>query len=152
MVRNVLSNRIEIICDIHKGLYFFHYKEQHEALLTSKIFVFRLTMTWTRLIHCKNLCPSCIRPGFFMLLSIARFLPILRLFILFSLTIGAKNLFPTAVFMQRAGNKSITLLRLSRSGRSKPSTRWQGWFWLTIQVGSELLRECNQIMLCFWHA
>ena len=70
----------------------------------------------------------------------------------FSFTIRAKDLFPAAVFMQKAGTKSITSLRLSRRWRCSKSTRWQGWFKLTIQIGSELLRKSNQIMLCFWPA
>ena len=149
MVRNVLSNKIEITCGIHEGLYFFPYKNHHESLAASRIFVFCLTMTQTRLIHCSNLYSSCIGPGFLALLSIAGFLLTLRPFVAFSFTIGAKDLFPTTVFMRRAGNRSIALLRLSRSRKCKTSTRWQGWFRLTIQVGSELLCEGNQIMLCF---
>ncbi len=123
MVRNVFSNKIEITCGIHESLYFLPYKNHYESLSASKVFVLCLTMTWTRLIHCSNLCSSCIGPSFFALLSIEVFLPILHLFVAFSFTMGAKDLLPTAVFMQRAGNKSITLLRLSRSGRCRTSTR-----------------------------
>ncbi len=152
MVRNVFSNKIEITYGIHEILYFLPQKNQHESLSAIRVFVFRLTMTRTRLIHYCNLCSRCIGPGPFALLSIARFLPTLRLFVAFSFTIGAKDLFPAAVFMRRAGNKSITLLRLGKSRRYRTRTRLQGWFGLTIQIGSELLRKGNQIMLCFWHA
>ncbi len=151
MVRNVLLNKIEITFGIHEGQYFLPYKNHHELLSASKIFALRLTMTRTKLIHCSNLCPRCIGPGFFALLSIVWFLATLRLFVAFSLIIGEKDLFSTAVFMRIAGNKSITLLRLSRSGKYRTSTRWQGWFELTIQVGSEFFCEGNQIMLSFWH-
>ncbi len=151
MVRNVFSNKIEITCGIQEGLYFLSHKTHHESLSTSLVFLFRLTMTRTRLIHHSNLCSSCIGPGFFVLLSIARFLPTLRLFVAFSFTIGAKDLFPAVVFLQRASGRSISLLRLSRSGRCEASTRWQGWFGLTIEVGLELFRKSNQIMLSFWH-
>ena len=123
MVRNISSNKIEITCDIYEGLYFIPYKNHHESLSPSKIFVFRLTMTWTRLIQCSNLCSSCIGPGFFALLTIAGFLLTLHLFVTFSFTIVAKDLFSTAVFLQRAGNKSITLLKLSRSRKCRTSTR-----------------------------
>ncbi len=116
-----------------------------------RILVFCLTMIRTRLIDCGNLCSKSIRPGPFALLSIARFLRKLRLFVAFFFTIGAKNLFLAAVFIRRAGNKSITLLKLSRSRRCRTCTCWQGWFGLTIQVRSELLRKGNHIMLCFWH-
>ncbi len=117
-------------------------------------------MTRTILIHYGNLgsscigssCigSSCIRPGPFALLSIARFLQTLRLFVAFSFTIGGKVLFPVAVFIRKAGNMSITSLRLSRSRSCRTRTHWQGWFGLTIQVGSELLCKGNQIILCFW--
>ena len=126
MVYNVLLNKIEITCGIHKDLYFLPCKNHHESLLASKIFVFRLTMTQTRLIHFSNLCSSCIGPGFFALISIAGFLLILRLFVAFSFIIGAKDLFPTDVLMRRVGNRSIILLRLNRSGKCMISTRWQG--------------------------
>ncbi len=152
MVHNVLLNKIEIACGIHKGLYFLPYKKYHKSLSASRIFVFCLTITWTRLIHCNNLCSSCIGPGFLTLLSIAGFLPTLHLFVAFFFTIRAKDLFPTAVFMREAGTKSITSLRLSRKRKCRTSTCWQGWFRLTIQVGSKFLRECKQIMLCFWNA
>ncbi len=152
MVRNVFSNKIEITCGIHEGLYFLSHKNHHESLSASRVFLFHLTMTRTRLIHRRNLCSSCIGPGPFALLSIARFLPTLSLFVAFSFTIGAKNLFPAAFFIQRAGGRSITSPRLSGSGRCSTSTRRQRWFGLTIEVGSELLRKSNQIMLCFWHA
>ncbi len=115
IVRNVFLNKIEITCGIHESLYFLPHKNQHESLSASKVFVFYLTMTQTRLIHHGNLCSSCIGPGPFALLSIARLLPTLRLFVAFSFTIRAKNLFPAAVFMRRAGNKSINSLKLSRS-------------------------------------
>ncbi len=151
MVRNVFSNKIKITCGIYKSLYFLSHKDHHESLSASRILVFRLTMTRTRLIHYGNLCSSYTRPGSFALLSIARFFPTLRLFVAFSFTIGAKDLFPAAVFMRRAGNNSIILFMLSRSGKRRTRTRWQGWFELTIQVGSELLCKGNQIMLCFWH-
>ncbi len=152
MVRNVFSNKIEITCGIHEGLYFLSHKNHHESLSASRVFFFRLTMTRSRLIHRSNLCSSCIGPGPFALLSIARFLPILHLFVAFYFTIGAKNLFPSAVLMGRAGNKSITSPRLSRNGRCRTKTRWRRWFRLTIQVGSELRYKGNQIMLCSWHA
>ncbi len=152
MVCNVFSNKIEITCGIHESLYFLPHKNHHESLSASRILVFRLTMTRTKLIHYGNLGSSRTGPGPFALLSITRFLPSLRLFVVFSFTIRAKNLFPAAVFMRRAGNKSITLPRLSRSGRCRTRTRWQRWFGLTIQVGSELLCKGNQIMLCSWHA
>ncbi len=132
MVRKVFSNKIEITYGIHEDLYFLPYKNHHESLSASKIFVFRLTITQTGLIHCRNLCSNCIGPGFFALLSIARFLPTLRLFMAFSFTIGAKDFFSTAVFMQRASNKSITLSRLRRSRRCRMSIRWQRLFGLTI--------------------
>ncbi len=132
MVRNVLLNNIEITCGIHEGLYLLSYKNYHESLSASKIFVFCQKMTWTRLIHCSNLCSNFIEHGFFALLSIAGFLPTLRLLVAFSFTIRAKDLFFTTVFMRRAGNKSITLLRLSRIGGCKTSTGWQRWFELTI--------------------
>ncbi len=67
-----------------------HTRTTHESLSTSRIFVFRLTITRTRLIHCSNLCSSCIRPGLFTLLSAARFLLTLRLLVAFYFTIGAK--------------------------------------------------------------
>ncbi len=111
MVRNVFSNKIEITFGIYEGLYFLPHKNKHKSLLTSKLPVLRLTMTRTRLIHYNNLCSSCIAPGPFALLSIVRFLLTLRLFVAFSFTIGAKDLFPTAVFIQIAGNNSITSLR-----------------------------------------
>ncbi len=152
MIRNVFLNKIEITCGIHEDLYFLPYKNYDESLSASRIFLLRLTMPRTRLIHCSNLCSGCIVPGFFALLSIAGFLPTLHFFVVFSFIIGAKDLFPTAVLMRSAGNKRIISLMLSRSGRCKTSTRWQGWFELTIQVGSELLCEGNQITLCFWHA
>ncbi len=152
MVRNFFSNKIEITCGIHESLYFLPYKNHHESSSANRVVVFRLTMIRTRLIHYGNLCSSCIRPGLFALLSIARFLPTLRLLVAFFFTIGAKDLFSAAVFMRRAGNKSITSPRSSRSRRFKTRTRCQGWFGLTIQVGSELLRKGYQIMLCFWHA
>ncbi len=120
--RNVLSNKIEITCGIHKGLYFLLYKNHHESLSASLIFVFRLTVTPTRLIHCSNLCSSCIRPGLFAWLSIAGFRLTFRLFVTFSFTIRAKDLFLTAVFMQRVDDRSTILLRLSRSGRCRTST------------------------------
>ena len=132
MVRNVFSNKIEITCGIHEGLYFLPYKNHHESLSASRILIFCLTMTETRLIHYSNLFSSYIRPGPFALLSIARFLLTLRLFVAFSFTMVAKDLFPAAFFMQKAGNRSITLLRVKRSGRCRTSTRWQGWFKLTI--------------------
>ena len=125
IVRNVLSNKIEITFGIHKGLYFLPYKNYHKSLSMSRIFVLRLTITQTRLSHCSNLCSSCIGPSFFALLSIAGFLLTLRLFEAFSFIIVAKGLFPTAVFMQKVSNKSITPLRLNRSGRCKMNTRWQ---------------------------
>ncbi len=152
MVCNVFSNKIEITCGIHKGLYFLSHKNHHASLSASRVFFFRLTMTWTRLIHRINLCSSCIGPGPFALLSIAGFLPTLRLFVAFSFTIGAKDLFPAVVSIQRAGGRSITSLRLSRSTRCGTSTRRQEWNGLTIKVGSELFCKSNQIMLCFWHA
>ncbi len=117
----------------------------------AEFFIFRLTMTGTRLIHYCSLCSSCIGPGPFALLSKARLLPTLNLFEAF-FTIGAKDFFFAAVFMRRAGNKIITLLKLSKIRRCRTVTRWQGWFGLTIQVESELLRNSNQIMLCFGHA
>ena len=132
MVRNVFSNKIEITCGIHEGLYFLPLKNQHESLSTSKILVFCLTISRTRFIHYSNLCSSCIGPSVPALLSIARFLPTLRLFVTFSFTIRAKNLFLMAVFIQRAGDSSITSLRLSKSGRCRMSMRWQGWFRVTI--------------------
>ncbi len=152
MVCNVFSNKIEITCGIDERRYYLSHKNHHESLSTSRVFLFRLTMTRTRLIHRGNLCSICIGPGPFALLSIARFLPTLRLFVAFSFTIRAKDLFPAAVFLQRARGRSITSLRLSGSRRCRTSTRWQGWFGLTIEVGSELLRKSNQIMLCIWHA
>ncbi len=117
MVRNVFSNKIEITCDIHKGLYFLPPKNYHESLSASRILVLCLIMTRTRLIHYSNLCSSCIGLGSFALLSIAGFLPTLRFFVAFSFTIRAEDLFPAAVFIRRASDKSITLLRLSRSRR-----------------------------------
>ncbi len=152
MVRNVFSNKIENTCGIHEGLYFLSHKNHHESLSASKVFLFRLTMTQTRLIHRSNLCSSCIEPVPFVLLSIAGFLPALRLFVAFSFIIGAKNLYPAVFFIQRAGGRSITLLKLSRSRRCGTITRLQGWFGLTIEVGLDFLRKSNQIMLCFWHA
>ncbi len=113
MVRNVLLDKIEITYGIHQGLYFLTYKKHHESLSVNRIFVLCLTMIQTRLIHCSNLCSSCIGPAFFALFSITLFLPKLCLFVAFSFTIGAKNLFLTAVFMRRVGNKSLILLRLS---------------------------------------
>ncbi len=107
MIRNVFSNKNEITCGIHQGLYCLAKKNHYESLSTSKINLLCLTMTQTRLIYCSNLCSSCIRSGFFALLSIAGFLPTLRLFVIFSFIIGAKDLFSTAVFMQRAGSNSI---------------------------------------------
>ncbi len=152
MVRNVFLNKIKITLGIHKRLYFLSYKNHHESLLASRVFIFCLTMTRTRLIHRSNLWSSCIGPGPFALLSIAGFLPTLRLFVAFSFIIGAKDLFNAVVFIQRAGCRRITLLKLSRSRRCGTSTHWQGWFALTIEVGSELFRKSHQIMLCFWHA
>ncbi len=124
MVCNVLSNKIEITYDIHEGLYFLSHKNHHESLSVSKISVLRLTMTLTRLIYCYNLCSSCIGPDLFALLSIVGFLPTLCLFVAFSLTIGAKNVFPATVSMRRAGNRSITSLRVSRNGECRTSTNW----------------------------
>ncbi len=152
MVRQVFSNRIEITCVIYESLFFLPYKNLHEPLSSSRIIVLRPKMTLTRVIHCSNLYSRCIGPGFFALLSITGFLPTLRLFVAFSFTIGANDLFSAAVFMWKVGNKSIILLRLRRSGRCRAITYWQRWFRLTIQVGLELLRESNQIMLCFWNA
>ncbi len=152
IVCNVFSNKIEIICGIHKGLYFLPYKNYQESLSASRILVLCLTMTQTRLIHCSNLCSSCIGSGFFALLSIAGFLLILRFFVTFFFTIGAKNLFSTGVLMRKAGDRSINLLKSSKNVKCRASTRLLGWFRLTIQVESELLYESNQIMLCFWHA
>ena len=122
IVRNVVLNKIEITCGIHEGLYFLLYKNHHESLSASKIFVFRLTLTWTRLIHCSNSCSRCIGPGFSSLFIIAGFLPTFRLFVAFSSTIRAKDLFPTTVLIRRAGNRSITLHRLSRSGKCRMNT------------------------------
>ncbi len=99
MVRNVFSNKIEITCGIHEGLYFLAPKNYHELLSESRILVFRLTMTGTRLINYENLYSSCIRPGHFAFFSIARFLPTFSLFVTFSFTIGETEFFPTAVFM-----------------------------------------------------
>ncbi len=152
MVRNVFSNKIETTCGIHERLYFFSHKNHHESLSASRVFLFCLTMTRTRLIHRRTLCSSCIGPGPFALLSIVGFLLTLRLFVAFSFTIGAKDLFPSVFFIQRAGCRSINSLRLSRSRKCGTSTRWQGWFGLTIEVGSELLCKSNQIMICFLHA
>ncbi len=152
MVRKVFSNKIEITCGIHESLYFLPHKNHHESLSASRILVFCLTMTRTRLIHHGNLCSSCTWPGSFPLLRIARFLLTLRLFVAFSFKVGAKDLFPAALFMRRAGNKSIILPRLSTSGKCSTKTRWQRWFGLTIQVRSELLYKSKQIMLCSWHA
>ncbi len=132
IVCNVFSNKIEITCGIHEGLYFLPHNNHHESLLASRILVLRLTITQTRLIHYSNLCSSCIGPGPFALLRIARFLPTLRLFVAFSFTIGAKDLFSAAILIRKAGDRSITLLRLSKSGRCRTSTRWQRWFGLTI--------------------
>ena len=91
MVCNVLSNKIEITRSIHKGLYFLPYKNHHESLLASEIFVFCLTMTQTRLIYYSQLCSGCIGLGLFALLSIARFLSTLRLFVTFSFIKRAKT-------------------------------------------------------------
>ncbi len=71
------------------------------------------------------------------------------LFVVFSFTIW---FFSTAVCIWRAGNMTITLLRLRKNGKCKTSTRWQWLFRLTIHVGFDLLYEGNQIMLSFWHA
>ncbi len=152
MVCNVFSNKIEITCSIHKGLYFMLYKNHHESLKASRILVFRLTMTWSRLIHCSNLRSSYVGPGLFALLSIAGFFLILRLFVAFSFTIGAKDLFSMAVHMRKVGDMSITLLKLSRSIKCRTNTYWQCWIGLTIQVESEFPRESNQIMLHFWYS
>ncbi len=132
MVHNVLSNKIEITCGIHEALYFIPHKNHHESLSASRILVVRLTIIPLRLIYCCNICSSYVGPGFFTLLSIARFLPTLRFFVAFSFTIGAKDLCSSAVFMQRAGGMSINLLRLSWCWRCRMSTHWQGWFGLTI--------------------
>ena len=83
MVRNVFLNKIEITCDIHESLYFLPHKNHNESLSMSRILVFRLTMTRTRLIHYRNLRSRCIGPGPFPLLSIVRFLLTLRLFVAF---------------------------------------------------------------------
>ena len=99
MVRNVFSNKIEITCGIHEGLYFLLYKNHHESSSVCRTFVLFLTMTSIRLIHFSNLYSSCIGPGFFALLCIAEFLSTLRFFVVFSFTIGAKDLFPTSIFM-----------------------------------------------------
>ncbi len=151
MVRNDFSNKIKITCNIHESLYFLPHKNHHESLSASRILLFHLMITQTRLIHHSNLCSSCIGPGPSALLRIAGFLPKLCLFVAFSFTIGVKDPFSAAVSMRRADNKSVTLLKLSRSGRCRTRTRWQGLFGLTILVRSELLRKGNQIMLCFWH-
>ncbi len=143
MVHNVFSNKIEITCGIHEGLYFFLYKNHHESSSVCRTFVLFLTMTSIRLIHFSNLYSSCIGPGFFALLCIAEFLPTLRFFVVFSFTIRAKDLFLTSIFMWRAGNKSTTLLKLSRNRSYKRNTCWQEWFWLTIQVALELFCEGN---------
>ncbi len=126
MVCNVLSNTIEIICSIYKGLYFLLNKNHQKSLSVSRIFVFCLTMTQTRLIYCSNLYSNSIGPGLFALLSIAGFLPTLHLFVAFSFTMGAKDHFSTDVLMRKAGDRSITSLRLSRNRRCRTSTRWQG--------------------------
>ena len=152
MVRNVFLNEIEITCGLHESLYFFSHKNHHESLSTSRILVLCWTMTQTRLIHYSNLCSSYIGPSRFALLSIARFLSTLRFFVDFFFTIGAKDLFSMAFLLPRASHRSITSLRLSKSGRCRTSTYWPGWFRLTILVGSELLCKGSQIMLCFWHA
>ena len=152
MLRNIFSNKIEITCGIHESLYILPHKNHHESLSVSMILVFCLTMTWIRLIHYSDLCSSYIGPGLFVLLSIARFLLTFRLFVVFSFTIGAKNLFFPTVFTRWADGRSITLLRLSRMRRCRTSTRWQRWFRLTIKVGSELLCNGNQTILCFWYA
>ncbi len=99
MVCNVFSNKIVITCGIDERLYFLSHKNHHESLSASRVFLFRLTMTQTILIHRSNLCSSCIGPGPFALLSIARFLLTLRLFVAFSFTIGAKGPFPAALFI-----------------------------------------------------
>ncbi len=132
IVHNVFLNKIEITCDIYECLYFLPDKNHHESLSVSRILVLRQTMIQTRLTHNSNLCSSRIWPGPFPLLSIARFLPTLRLFVVFSFIIGAKDLNSAAVFIQRAGDRSIALLRLNRSGRCKTSTCWQGWLELMI--------------------
>ena len=150
-VRKVFLNKIEITRGIHKGLHFLPYKNYHESLSARKIFLLRLTITQTRLIHYSKLYSSCIEPGLFALLSIAVFLPTLRLYVV-SFTLEAKNLFPTALLMRRAGDRSINSLRLSRNRSCRTRTRWQRCFRLTIQVGSELLCKGNQIMFCFWYA
>ena len=132
MVRNDFSNKIEITCSIQESLYFLPHKNHHESLSASRILLFCLTMTQTRLIHHDNLCSSCIWPGPIMLLKIAGFLLTLRLLVAFSFTIGVKDPFPAAVSIRRADNKSIILLSLSRSGSCWTSTRWQRLIELTI--------------------
>ncbi len=111
MLRSVFSNKIEIICGIHESLYFLSHKSHHDSLSASRVLLFRLTRSQTRLIHRSNLCSSYIGPLPFALLSIAGFLPTLRLFVAFSFTIGAKDLF-LAVFF-----RNITLLKLSSVGQ-----------------------------------
>ena len=149
MVCNFFSNMIEIICCLNKGLFFLPHKNNHESLSANRIFVLCLTMTQTRFILCCNLCFSCIKLGLFVLLSIAGFLSTLLLFVALFFTIWAKELFPTAFLMQIASNRSITLLRWSRTERRKTSICWQEWFRLTIHVGSELLCKGNHLMLFF---
>ncbi len=125
MVHIVYSNKIEITCGIHKGLYFLLYKNHSKSLSASKIFILRLTMTRTKPIHCSNLYSRCIGAGLFALLSIAGFLPTLRLFVAFSFTIRAKDFFSTAVLMQRASDMSITSLKWSQNTRCRTSMYWQ---------------------------
>ncbi len=125
MVRNIFLNKIETTCSIQESLYFLPHKDYHESLSASKILVFRLPITRTTLIHCNKLCSTCIGPCPFALLSIARFLSTLGLFVAFFFTIGAKDLCSMSVVIRRAGDRSINLLRLSRSGRCWTSTHWQ---------------------------
>ncbi len=67
-----------------------------------------------------------------MLLSIAGFLPIFRLFVASSFTIRAKNLFSAALLMQKAGDRCINSLRLNQSGKNRTRMNGQGWFRPTI--------------------
>ena len=109
-------------CGILEGLYFLSDKNNHKSLSAGKILVLCLRMTQTRLIHCSNLCSSCIGLGSLCCLASRNFFRHCASLYLF-FTMGAKNFFLSAFLMQKACHKSITSFTLSKSGKFKTSTR-----------------------------
>lgn len=107
IVCNVFLNKIKVTCIINKGLNLFFHKNYYKLLLLRTIFIFQLTITRTSLFYYNKLYSSCIKPKFFVLLSIARFFLTLHLFIAFFLIIRAENFFFVIVLIKKASNKSI---------------------------------------------